>query len=288
MFRENFSACVHSLVCQFIWSFFFGESRSTYTLQNSSFASPPDRPPMAIPGVSRATISSQHCFRNSRSRPPWMIQKRFCRSGYLCSSMHRSSHRTDRSIASLMRAWSGEVVAITSSNCIIISDPIEFWREMECSGVSNLIEVSISDAQLQGLLGSHLHWGAIVRAKESDSFLCDRRQLKKRDHLETKWQKCPVSNILSMCDRRIVYLTPHYRSRDSDPSLVTYAHRRLHLVPPDQASDPSDMYYSSTACIPSLAADRMLNPWEMPVSRRAWRSAEARSHGAGGGYSHGP
>lgn len=57
---------------------------------------------------------------------------------------------------------------------------------MECSGVSNLIEVSISDAQLQGLLGSHLHWGAIVRAKESDSFLCDRRQLKKRDHLETK------------------------------------------------------------------------------------------------------
>lgn len=151
------------------------------------------------------------------------------------------------------------MVAITSSNCIIISDPIEFWREMECSGVSNLVKVSISGAQLQGLLRSHLHWGAIVRAKEPHSFLCDRRQLKKRHHLETEWQTYPVSNIPSMCDRRIVYLTPHYRSRDSDPSLVTYALRRLHLVPPDQASDPSDMYYSSTACIPSLAAGRMLS-----------------------------
>lgn len=57
---------------------------------------------------------------------------------------------------------------------------------MECSGVSNLVKVSISDAQLQGLLRSHLHGGAIVRAKESHSFLCDRRQLKKRHHLETE------------------------------------------------------------------------------------------------------
>lgn len=72
-----------------------------------------------------------------------------------------------------------------------------------------------------------------------------------------------------MCEGREVYLTLHYRSRDSGPSLVTYALRPLHLVPPDRVSDLSDMYYSSTACIPSLAAGRMLGPLKMPVSRRA-------------------
>ena len=112
--------------------------KKTYTLQNSSLASPPDNPPMAIPGVSRATISAQHCLRSSKSRPPWIIQKRFCRSGCLCASMQRSSQRTERCIASSILAWSGDVVAITSSNCIIISDPMEFWREIECSGVKSL------------------------------------------------------------------------------------------------------------------------------------------------------
>jgi hypothetical protein len=110
----------------------------TYTLQNASFASPPDKPPIAIPGVSLATISSVHLFRRSKSKPPWMIQKRFCRSGYLCAAMQRSSHRTDRSMASVIRARSGDVVAITSSNCIIMSEPMEFCSEIECSGVRSL------------------------------------------------------------------------------------------------------------------------------------------------------
>jgi len=41
-----------------------------YTLQYSSFASPPDSPPIAMPGVSRLTISAQQVRRRSRSRPP--------------------------------------------------------------------------------------------------------------------------------------------------------------------------------------------------------------------------
>ena len=44
----------------------------------------------------------------------------------------------DRSMASRMRAVSGEVVAITSSNCMMMSEPMVFWREMECSGVNSL------------------------------------------------------------------------------------------------------------------------------------------------------
>lgn len=52
--------------------------------------------------------------------------------------MQRSSQRIDRSMASRMRALSGEVVAITSSSCMMMSEPMVFWREMECSGVSSL------------------------------------------------------------------------------------------------------------------------------------------------------
>ena len=67
-----------------------------------------------------------------------MMQKRFWLSGFLCAAIHRSSQRIERSIASHMRAVSGEVVAITSSSCMIMSEPMVFWREMECSGVSSL------------------------------------------------------------------------------------------------------------------------------------------------------
>lgn len=121
--------------------FFSGSSpvHVSTTLQYASFSSPPDRPPIAIPGVSRATISAVHSLRRLRSRPPCIMQKRFCLSGYLCALMQRSSHRTERSIASFIRARSGEVVAITSSSCIIMSEPIEFWRDIECSGVSSLV-----------------------------------------------------------------------------------------------------------------------------------------------------
>ena len=41
-------------------------------------------------------------------------------------------------MASFILAMSGEVVAITSSSCIIMSEPMVFCREMECSGVRSL------------------------------------------------------------------------------------------------------------------------------------------------------
>ena len=115
----------------------------TYTLQYASLASPPDNPPIAMPGVSRLAISSQQVFRISRSRPPWMMQKRFWLEGFLCAAMQRSSQRIERSMASRIRAVSGEVVAITSSNCMMMSEPMVFCREMECSGVSSLREYQL-------------------------------------------------------------------------------------------------------------------------------------------------
>jgi hypothetical protein len=109
-----------------------------YTLQYELLSSPPLRPPMAMPGVSRLTISSQHWRLKSRSRPPWIMQNRFWLSGFLCAAIQRSNHRTERFIASVIRSKSGDVVAITSSSCIIMSDPMEFCRDIECSGVSSL------------------------------------------------------------------------------------------------------------------------------------------------------
>ena len=67
-----------------------------------------------------------------------MIQKRFCFSGYLCAVMQRSNQRMDRCMASSILILSGEVVAMTSSSCMMMSEPMEFWREMECSGVRSL------------------------------------------------------------------------------------------------------------------------------------------------------
>lgn len=45
----------------------------------------------------------------------------------------------DLSIASFIRSASGEVVAMTSSSCIMISEPMVFWRDIECSGVRSLL-----------------------------------------------------------------------------------------------------------------------------------------------------
>lgn len=61
--------------------------------------------------------------------------------------MQRSSHLIDRSMASFILSASGDVVAMTSSSCIIMSEPMVFWREMECSGVSNLAAVNQGVAQ---------------------------------------------------------------------------------------------------------------------------------------------
>ena len=56
--------------------------------------------------------------------------------------MQRSSHLMDLCIASFILCASGEVVTITSSNCMIMSEPIVFCRDIECSGVRSLYAVS--------------------------------------------------------------------------------------------------------------------------------------------------
>lgn len=63
--------------------------------------------------------------------------------------MHRSSHLMDRSIASLILSVSGDVVAMTSSSCIMMSEPMVFWREIECSGVSNLETVNQEEGDIE-------------------------------------------------------------------------------------------------------------------------------------------
>lgn len=52
--------------------------------------------------------------------------------------MQRSNHLIDLSMASFIRCMSGDVLAMTSSSCMIISDPILFCRDIECSGVKSL------------------------------------------------------------------------------------------------------------------------------------------------------
>lgn len=65
--------------------------------------------------------------------------------------MHRSSHLMDRSIASLILSASGDVVAMTSSSCMMMSEPMVFWREIECSGVSNLEAVNQKEGDREEL-----------------------------------------------------------------------------------------------------------------------------------------
>lgn len=67
-----------------------------------------------------------------------MMQKRFWVEGLACEAMQRSSQRTLRCMASVMRARSGDVVWITSSSCMMMSLPMEFWSDIECSGVRSL------------------------------------------------------------------------------------------------------------------------------------------------------
>ena len=74
--------------------------------------------------------------------------------------MQRSNHLMDLSIASRILSASGDVVAITSSSCIIMSEPMVFWRDMECSGVSSLgvcqyQGASAGDSEISLTLVSH-------------------------------------------------------------------------------------------------------------------------------------
>lgn len=71
-------------------------------------------------------------------------------------------------MASVILTRSGEVVAMTSSSCMIISEPIEFCREIECSGVSSLdCQNPIFQVRI------HLHRRAVMRTKELHSFFSD-------------------------------------------------------------------------------------------------------------------
>ena len=72
------------------------------------FSSPPLSPPIAYPATlsRRSTISSKHRSRKTGSSPPCTMANRFWLSllpDFSWNSMHRSSQRTDRSIASPTR-----------------------------------------------------------------------------------------------------------------------------------------------------------------------------------------
>lgn len=90
----------------------------------------------------------------------------------------------------------------------MISDPMEFCRLMECSGVSSLSKHQ-RKCYIDTLLErSPLHWCAIVRTQKANAFLCHPSKLQQRHHLEAlkrsaaSGQKCrhthpplSVSNI---------------------------------------------------------------------------------------------
>jgi len=62
----------------------------------------------------------------------------------------------------------------------MISEPMEFCRDIECSGVRSLEnqQDAVSRARY------HIHWRAIVRTEEPHALLGDLRQLEQRDHLK--------------------------------------------------------------------------------------------------------
>lgn len=191
------------------------------TLQYASFSSPPLKPPIAMPGVSRATISSQHSLRSPKFSPPCMMQNRFCVSGFLCAAMHLSSQRTDLCIASFILTSSGEVVTITSSNCMIISDPMLFWRDMECSGVRSMGVPSCG----------------LRKRTPSSVILANFRR-------ETIWnlQQGISFNFKVTAKAKERSPTHHYQSRYCDSILAAYALLQSCPVRLVQASSPSDMY----------------------------------------------
>ena len=74
-------------------------------------------------------------------------------------------------MASFILWASGEVVTITSSSCIIMSEPMVFCRDIECSGVRSLYAVRIEILQTVSRRG--LHWCPIMGAGEAYTFFCD-------------------------------------------------------------------------------------------------------------------
>ena len=62
--------------------------------------------------------------------------------------MQRSSHLMDLCMASFILTASGEVVTMTSSSCIIMSEPMVFCSDIECSGVRSLYAVRTGILQL--------------------------------------------------------------------------------------------------------------------------------------------
>jgi hypothetical protein len=65
---------------------------------------------------------------------------------------------------------------------------MEFWREIECSGVRSLGEFVRGGGVVEGERGSlgreDVHGRFVVRAQEADAFFRDLGELEEGDHLE--------------------------------------------------------------------------------------------------------
>ena len=66
----------------------------------------------------------------------------------------------------------------------MMSEPIEFWRDIECSGVRSLLSSALALCLLPKLLC--VHWRAIVRTQEAHSFFRDSGELEQRHHLKAE------------------------------------------------------------------------------------------------------
>ena len=74
-------------------------------------------------------------------------------------------------MASFILTASGEVVTMTSSSCIIMSEPMVFCSDIECSGVRSLY--AVRTGILQTLSRCGLHWCPIMGAREAYTFFRD-------------------------------------------------------------------------------------------------------------------
>lgn len=67
----------------------------------------------------------------------------------------------------------------------MISEPIEFWSDIECSGVRSLHTVRSRQEQYTVVVSrGHSHWCAVVRAQKAYAFFSDFGQLEEGDHLK--------------------------------------------------------------------------------------------------------
>lgn len=63
-----------------------------------------------------------------------------------------------------------------------MSEPMVFWRDMECSGVSSLTCCQLGYHSMA--LKRRLHWGTVMGTQEAYAFFRDLGQLEQTHHLE--------------------------------------------------------------------------------------------------------